>query len=340
MPGPTPPGIRHEIIGMSRGGASNRVIAAACNVSVRTVQRIKRLHAIQGNVVPNKSSGRPKKTTVRQDRILLRLTRRHRRLSSLTLAQRWGAHINTPICRRTVVNRLLQHGYKARRPAIKPFWTLANRRARLAWAQQHRRIQLGHWRHVIFTDESRFLLHKVDRRMRVRRLRGERFNDDCLQHQVAHGGGSVHVWAGIHHNGKTDLVVLQGNVNQRSYRRLLETVCLPHARRVYGNNFLLQDDNAPAHRARTVNAFIQAQGVTRLPWPSKSPDMNPIEHAWDQLDRAIRRLDPAPANLQQLRAALVNEWNNLAVANINTLIDSMPARIIALENSRGGATRY
>ena len=250
------------------------------------------------------------------------------------------ALINIPVCRRTVVNRLLQHGYRARRLAIRPLLTPAHRRARLAWAQRHRQIQLGHWRHVVSTDESRFLLHKVDRRMRVRRLRGERFHEDCIQHGVAHGGGSVHVWAGIHFNGKTDLVVLQENVNQRTYRHTLATVCLPHARRVYGNNFLLQDDNAPAHRARAIEIFLQNEGVQRLPWPANSPDMNPIEHAWDQLDRAIRRLDPTPSNFQEIGDALVNEWNNWPVVNVNSLLDSMPDRIMALENSRGGATRY
>ena len=89
MPGPTPLWIRNQIIGMSRAGATNIAIAVACRVNVRTVQRVTKLNRIQGNVIPKKSSGGPRKTTVREDRRLIRLTRRHRRLSSLTLAQRW-----------------------------------------------------------------------------------------------------------------------------------------------------------------------------------------------------------------------------------------------------------
>ena len=77
-----------------------------------------------------------------------------------------------------------------------------------------------------------------------------------------------------------------------------------------------------------------------MPWPPYSPDCNPIEHCWDQLDRAVRQRDPAPSSLQELRAALLEEWENLSQRNVNKLIDSMPRRIGAVLESRGGYTRY
>ena len=86
--------------------------------------------------------------------------------------------------------------------------------------------------------------------------------------------------------------------------------------------------------------FLQTQGVDRLPWSALSPDMIPFEHAWDYIDRAYRRMDNPPTNLAQLFNALVNVWNNMAIANVNTLIDSMTRRVAALEIARGGATRY
>jgi hypothetical protein len=80
-----------------------------------------------------------------------------------------------------------------------------------------------HWRHVIYTDKSRFLLHRSDGRVRVRRQQCERFREDCVVGTVMAGGCSVHVWGGIHHGGKTDLVVLQNSVNGDRYRQLLQT---------------------------------------------------------------------------------------------------------------------
>ena len=76
------------------------------------------------------------------------------------------------------------------------------------WAQIHINRPLGQWQHVIFCDESRFLLFRIDNRIRVRRLAGEAVTEDCTHGNVAHGGGSVHVWGGISQMGKTSLCVL------------------------------------------------------------------------------------------------------------------------------------
>uniref|UniRef100_A0A8C4H6U2 Uncharacterized protein n=1 Tax=Dicentrarchus labrax TaxID=13489 RepID=A0A8C4H6U2_DICLA len=53
---------------------------------------------------------------------------------------------------------------------------------------------------------------------RVLRLHDENLCDDCIQKTTQGGGGSVMVWAGIYHGGKTPLVVLDGNINAVVYR--------------------------------------------------------------------------------------------------------------------------
>lgn len=189
-------------------------------------------------------------------------------------------------------------------------------------------------------DESRYVLERTDGRQRVRRLPGENLRDDCVRETTQGGGGSVMVWARIHYGGKTPLVAPNGNVNAVVYRDILENHCLPHARRVYGNNFQLQDDNARPHRAAAVREFLDTEGVQQLPWPAYSPDMNPIEHAWDALGRAINDRDNIPQTLQELAQALTDEWDALAIDSINKLVDSMPRRLNALIRVRGGHTRY
>ena len=80
-----------------------------------------------------------------------------------------------------------------------------NVRAKLVrrhWAQKHINRPLGQWQHVIFCDESRFVLFRIDNQIRVRRLVDEAMNKDCTHGNVAHGGGSVYVWGGISHMGK------------------------------------------------------------------------------------------------------------------------------------------
>ena len=69
------------------------------------------------------------------------------------------------------------------------------------------------------------------------------------------------------------------------------------------------EDNARSHRARVINYHLEVVGIERLDWPSLSPDLNPIEHAWDTLQRRINaRLAHLPQTAQQLANALVEEW--------------------------------
>ncbi len=59
------------------------------------------------------------------------------------------------------------------------------------------------WRGILFTDESRFSLYRVDGRQRVWQRLGEWFGDVNVVDRVAHGGGGVMVWAGVCYGKRT-----------------------------------------------------------------------------------------------------------------------------------------
>ena len=52
------------------------------------------------------------------------------------------------------------------------------------------------------------------------------------------------------------------------------------------------DGTARPHRSRAVTAYLQSEAVTSVPWPAMIPDLNPIEHTWDMLDRRIQAPEP------------------------------------------------
>ena len=57
--------------------------------------------------------------------------------------------------------------------------TPVHRRKSQQWAREHQNRTTEQWKKVAWTDESRFLLHHVDGRVRVRRLPGEHMVPEC-----------------------------------------------------------------------------------------------------------------------------------------------------------------
>ena len=46
-------------------------------------------------------------------------------------------------------------------------------------------------------------------------------------------------------------------------------------------------DNAPCHTAAVTKHFLSNEGITALDWPAQSPDLNPIEHLWDWIEKEL-----------------------------------------------------
>ena len=224
----------------------------------------------------------------------------------------------------------MARAYRARRMVKVPILTVRAKLVRRHWAQKHINLPLGQWRHVIFCDKFRCMLFRIDNRIRVRRLVVEAMNEDCTHGNVTHGGGYVHVWGGISHIGKNLLVRSGSDVTGAVYRRVLEDHLVPHGRAWYRNNWLLADDNARPHRDCVVDAYLHEQDIIRMDWAPYRPDMNSIEHIWDEIGRGMEELDPQSVNLRQL----------ISLERVQTLVRSMPRRVRALVDPRGSSTRY
>ena len=124
-----------------------------------------------------------------------------------------------------------------------------------------------------------------------------------------YGKGSVMVWAGISVNRKTDLYVVEnGTLTAVRYcNEILDQFVRPYAGAI-GPDFILMDDKARPHRAHVTDAYLERETIVRMDWPARSPDLNPIEHAWDMLQHAVSARPVQPRTLQELKDALVAEW--------------------------------
>ena len=148
------------------------------------------------------------------------------------------------------------------------------------------------------------------------------------------------VWGGISLTGKTRLVIIGGNLNAERYRdEILQPVAIPYVHSL-GPNSILQDDNARPHRAGFIRDYLQNVGVERMEWPTSSPDLNPIEHLWDQLGRAVRARVTNTTTLADLRQMLVEEWDAIPQQCVTRLVTSMRRRCQAVVAVYGSSTRY
>lgn len=329
---------RQRILGLIDAGISHNEIARRYHVHRSTISRLIHRVRVTGSVSDRPRSGQPRVTSRRQDRFIRLRHLRNRFINCQETASVVIGNRGRPVHRRTVSRRLREFNIRCRRPYRGPILLRQHRVARLNWAHNHRRGY--NWRSVVFSDESRFNLYHNDGRLHVYRRPGERFADAAVIQRDRFGGGSVLVWGAINHDFRSRLLIINGNMTARRYiDDVLRPELVPLLRR-QRHVRVFQQDNAKAHTARITSAYLRQQGVNLLDWPSRSPDLSPIEHVWDELGRRVRRRQRPPQTLDELRTALQEEWDNIPRRYIRNVCSSMHNRVRMCIQQNGGHTRY
>lgn len=341
--GKTTEGQRWRAVGMHQAGLNAPAIGRALDIPARTVRGIiARYRENPDSVRDRPRSGRPRITTDRQDRRLTTDARRNRFQSLEVLRYRWRHLHGARGSRRTVGRRLNAGRLRARRPLYTPPLTHRHKRARYLWARRHRGRNIRYWRRVHFSDESRFNLYAKDGRIRVWRSRGERYHAACVRRRHAYQGGSVMVWGCISLHCKLPLLDIEGNLNARRYcDDVLGASLVPHIDgHALRDRPIFMQDGATPHTANITRNLLQQEAIDVMDWPSRSPDMNPIEHVWDCIKRQLNSPNNNIRNLPELRAEIHRLWDDIPQAQIRRLIHSCRRRVAAVIASRGDYTRY
>lgn len=103
-------------------------------------------------------------------------------------------------------------------------------------------------------------------------------------------------------------------------------------------DWVLVEDNDPKHRSQLCTNWKAENDVTVLPWPSHSPNQNPIKNIWHLLKLKIAR--KRIRKVASLKAAIVKEWNRLPQSLAQNLVYSLRNRILSVINNEGDYTLY
>ncbi len=104
---------------------------------------------------------------------------------------------------------------------------------------------------------------------------------------------SVMIWGEMSCAGVGPLCFLKTNVTAPVYQEIFEHLMLPSADQLFKDaDFILQQDVAPAHTAKSTKSWVNDHGVGVLDWPANSPDLNPRENIWGIVKRKMRNKRP------------------------------------------------
>jgi hypothetical protein len=94
--------------------------------------------------------------------------------------------------------------------------------------------------------------------------------------------------------------------------------------------FLLQHDNAPVHKVRSIQKWFIKISWEELDWPEQIPNLNPIEHLWDELERRLRARPNRPTSVANFTNVLAAEWKQVPAAMFQHLVESLPRKAEAV----------
>jgi transposase len=333
-------------IGLSRGEIQ-RDLGIGKNATQTWADRYER----DGEMKRKKGSGRPRVTTEAEDRYLKVQCKRNRKSTAVELAKTIKKNGKPKATVRTIRNRLLEIGYPARIARKKPLLTKVQMKKRLQWARDHKDWTIQRWTKVLWSDESFFTLFPHTGRQYVRRQPGEAMREDCLAKTVKHGGGKIMVWGSFHASGTGILKRITGTMDKNKYHTILTRTVIPEIKKLNAQEindviWTFQQDNDPKHTAKKNKKYLENKLKEEevkfevLPWPSQSPDLNPIEHVWNKLKNALRDRPERPSSLDQLFEFVKEEWEKLPKDYLRVLVESLPRRIEAVIENRGGSIPY
>ena len=320
---------KQKILKVSKKGLSHRKIAKKIHRSKTSVtyflQDPSKLEAV-------KRSGRKKKLVDRDKRRVVRAAS-----NKVISCRQISADLNLKVSRWTV-NRVIRESgiLKHKKKKTSPSLTDTHRQARLDWAKKHMTWN-KEWQNVVWSDEKKFNLDGPDGFSYYwHDLRKEQE----LFSSRAQGGGSVMIWGAFSLNGQSEICFIDTRLKALDYQNILKKHLVDIGEKIGGEKWVFQQDNAPVHRAKVNLNWFNREKINVIPWPSLSPDLNPIENLWGLLARKVYANGRQFHTIAELKTAITQSWAEITIAERRPLVESMPNRLFEVIRLNGAKTKY
>jgi transposase len=327
---------RKNIVRWKKDGLGNKTIASKLKTTVKTVKRwVKRCckpPSIKTSFKNRPGQGRKRKLTKKQEKKVVKKAKikdEDAPQIAREMSREVPGGVKVDTIRRTLQETGLKYLVRKKLEVITP--SQAARRREFARNRLH-----DEWKYALFVDEKTFQVggskHKSWQDPKARKT------DKYKRHAP-----KIHVFGGIGLHFKTQLYFFEETLDADLYCKILNKRLPPaHAFNLHQrdrNKWVLVQDNDPKHKSKKVEKVLDRLAPDRLrDWPSNSPDFNPIEDIWSELDYELQKT--GPKDIVKLKSALSKAWKNLDQTKVKSSIESLPRRLEECLKVNGERTRY
>jgi transposase len=309
-------------------GLKGRAIADKLNVGKSTVYR--HLASFRKSVpVENmRPYCRPPKITPKQRSALGQLVARQDVPTSKQVTAELSATTGVTVTPRTVRRHLSEMGYKSSVPRTVPLLTSQQKQKRIDWCKEHQGFD---WKKVWFSDETYIEVNHTS--TPVWHKKGQRPTVAKPKFRV-----KIMCWGAVSTRFKSKLAIVHGTMTAQRYIETLQGYLLGENSRFIKTRAVFQQDGASCHTAKLSRDFFSSTGIDVLPWPSNSPDLNPIENVWAVLKQNVEKRSVKTKD--DLIRVVQEEWDRLSMDFIKKTIDSMENRLSQVIKNKGKKCEY
>ncbi|GFY12770.1 transposable element Tcb1 transposase [Trichonephila clavipes] len=206
---------------MKTAGRSTRRVARQVDRSECTVRNCWEQWTREGTHVRKIGSGATRNTTRREDRRIMRQALVDPTVTRSTIR----ADVGIAIVPQTIYRHLAETNLKSKHPFRVLTLIPEHRPLRLQWCQARSMWNVTDWQKAVFSDEFQFVLGTDDKRVRVWRRPGERYNGPHIVLRHTARTASVMVWRVIAYDSRSTLIVMRGTLTGQRY---VDDILRPH----------------------------------------------------------------------------------------------------------------